>query len=210
MHVALVHFLPRGERSRTRHLLDAARNAVPGGWASETDLALHPPPVLDARTVPLYERRQYLGQTLAPAEQAALAPFDRYAEQVEAADRVVLAFPLYNFSLPAAVKAWLDAVMQKGRTWNADASGYRGLMQGREALVLITAGGWYQGERAAWDHATPLLQHAFSFMGFDACETVLVEGVNADPAGAPVRLEDGRARVTRVVEGWRDVALSHR
>jgi FMN-dependent NADH-azoreductase len=179
------------------------REALPGGWASETDLALDPPPLLDARTVPLYERRSYLGQSLSAAELAALAPFDRYVEQIEAADRVVLAFPMYNFSLPAAVKAWLDAVMQKGRTWTADASGYRGLMQGREALVLVSAGGWYQGERAAWDHATPLLRQAFSFMGFDACATVLVEGVNADPAGAPARLAAGRASITRVVEDWR-------
>lgn len=206
MHVALVHYLPRGERSRTRLLLEAAREALPGGWTSETDLARHTPPLLDARTVPLYERRNYLGQALSAEEAALLAPFDRYAGQVEVADRIVLAFPMYNFSLPAAVKAWLDAVMQKGRTWTTDASGYRGLMQGREALVIVSAGGWYRGERAMWDHATPLLRHAFSFMGFASCETVLVEGVNADPAGAPVRLDAGRAAVARVVGAWREAA----
>jgi len=100
----------------------------------EADLAAAPPPLLDRRSLPAYVRRNYLGETLAAEEAGALAAADRLVEQLIRADLVVLAFPLYNFSVPAPVKAWMDAVMQKGRTWAARDGRYAGLLHGRKAL----------------------------------------------------------------------------
>jgi len=202
MKILLVHFLPRGERSRTRRLLNAFREEA--GWAimEEVDLAFSVPPALDAVSVPVYVKRNYRGEELLEAERAVLAEADQLTDQLKRADVVVLAFPIFNFSVPAAVKAWMDSVMQKGQTWTNDVSGYKGLLSGRRALILMTAGGFYTGARASWDHAAPLARHAFEFMGFSDIRVVRADGLNADPSGAESALMDAEQQTREIAREW--------
>lgn len=202
MHTLIAHYLPRGERSRTRRLLDAFLQEHDGGSIELLDLALHPPAALDSESLPAYARRNYAEETLTDGETKALAVADALCEQVRRADAVVLAFPMFNFSVPAAVKAWMDAVMQKGRTWTMRDGMATGLMTGKQALILMTSGGLYEGERASWDHAAPLARHAFEFMGFSDIRLIRADGMNADPAGAEVRITEAQNAVRRVALEW--------
>jgi FMN-dependent NADH-azoreductase len=210
MRTLLVHFLPRGERSRTRRLLDAFRAEAGNIPVEEVDLARSAPPMLDAESVPLYVRRNYRGESLTDAEQEVLSEADRLTGQLKRADAVVLAFPVFNFSVPAAVKAWMDSVMQKGQTWTNDVSGYRGLLAGRRALILMTAGGFYTGGRAGWDHAAPLARQAFEFMGFSDIRIIRADGLNSDPAGAEEKLRNAENEVHAVVRDWFSAAPTTR
>ncbi len=202
MSTLLVHYLPRGERSRTRRLVETAREAVPPEHLTEVDLVRAPPPLLDDVLLPAYIRRNYLGETPDAREAAALAPLDRHLDLLLRADTVILAYPMFNFSVPATVKAWMDAVMQKERTWTIDDAGYRGLMNGRNALVLTTSGGQYTGGRAAWDHATPLVRHAFEFMGFEHIHVIAAEGMNSHPDQSEERLNRAAAETRHILDQW--------
>ncbi|HMP74063.1 MAG TPA: NAD(P)H-dependent oxidoreductase [Kiritimatiellia bacterium] len=196
MSILLVHFLPRGQQSNTRRLVAAFRDEAGGEGVVDVDLAREAPPMFDAVRLAAYTRRNYQGVQLSAEEQRQLAAADRQVSLLEQARDVVLAFPIYNFSVPAPVKAWIDAVTQKGRTWDLEGGVYRGKMAGRRALVLMTAGGSYRGERASWDHATPLVRHVFEFMGFDGVEVILADGMNSEaPDVAEQRLCEAEARV---------------
>ena len=199
-----VHYLPRGPRSRTRQLLEAFLAEVDPETIRETDLAEQPPPILDAVSLPGYVQRNYLGKELDPVEAASLARVDALTQQLLEADQLVLAFPMYNFSVPAAVKAWMDGVMQKNRTWTVEDGHYRGLLQGKRAIVLITAGAIYEGPRAEWDHASPLIRHALQFMGFEDIEILLADGMNGDPAVAEERLEQALNRARTIARTWQE------
>lgn len=202
MHTLLVHYLPRGERSRTRRLVQAFLAECGRQSVESVDLALHPPAALDTRRLQAYVRRNYAGEALTAEEAESLAGADTLCDQLCRADAVVLAFPMFNFCVPAAVKAWLDAVMQKGRTWNVQQGAPVGLRKGKRALVLMTCGGLFEGARAGWDHAGPLACHAFEFMGFSEIRLVRAEGMNADPARAEARLEEAQKAAGAVAREW--------
>ena len=78
-------------------------------------------------------------------------------------DNLIIAFPMYNFSLPAAVKSWVDAVIQKGKTFTLTDKGFQGLCVEKKAIVIITTG--YEVGEA--DFATPLIKTALGLMGIE-------------------------------------------
>lgn len=196
MHTLIVQFTPR-EGSRTAQLLAHARSQI-RGTHEVLDLAQNPPAFLDELRVNAYVKRNYAGQTLSAEEQQGMAQLDAYTEQVKKADVVILAAPMHNFSLPGAVKAWFDGIIQKGQTWTAGPEGYRGLMQGKKALSLFTANGVYEGE-GNWDVFTPLARILFQFMGFSEVAVISAQGLGQN---APERLAQAKAEVETQLRAW--------
>lgn len=196
----LVRYTPR-TGSRTANLVAHALAGLDTP-VTELDLAKTQPDLFDTPRIDAYTRRNYGGQTLDDAQTAAMAQMDAFTQQVIDARQVLLAFPVYNFSVPGAVKAWIDAVVQKNRTWTIKDGQYTGLMQGRRALVIATAGGPMSGEHAHLDHAIALARKQFEFMGFDQVESVLAERLNAEPDSADQRLADARADIDAVLARW--------
>lgn len=128
---------------------------------------------------------------------------DRVTAQLKAADVVVLATPMFNFSLPAVVKAWFDAVLLKGETWDVGAEGYKGLMPGRKALILMASGGRYEGPMADWDHGMSLAKQLFSFMGFADVRAAWASGMNMPALGAPDQIvAAAQDEVRAAVHDW--------
>ena len=81
------------------------------------------------------------------AEQQASVDFaDRLIEELEAAETIVLAVPMYNFSIPSTLKAWIDHVARAGRTFRYTAAGPEGLLKGKKVFVVTGRGGIYSGE----------------------------------------------------------------
>jgi FMN-dependent NADH-azoreductase len=163
MKTLVVSYLPRGEHSNTKKLLDAFLETANGQDLKHLNLLVDTPDVFLADNLASYIKRNYLGEPLSEGENTGMANMDRITQQLKNADALVLAFPMHNFSFPAVVKAWFDSVMQKDETWTLDENGYVPLMTGKKALVLISSGGVYEGANVGYEHAATLAQTELGF-----------------------------------------------
>ena len=100
-----------------------------------------------------------------------------------AADVVVVGAPMYNFSVPTQLKAWIDRVAQAGRTFRYTANGPEGLAGGKRVVIVSSRGGKYAGQafEAALDHQEAYLRAFFGFVGISDVTVVRAEGVAMGP-----------------------------
>ena len=124
------------------------------------------------------------------AARPATAPVFALSEQLicelERAQAVIISTPLHNFTLPAALKLWLDYVVRQGRTMQMTAQGKQGLLPPRPVLVLIRSGGACHGESARQpDFLTPYLTCILPLAGLYEPEFVWLPG--GQPAGPDVK-----------------------
>ena len=117
-----------------------------------------------------------------PKQRAALALSDGMVAELRAADTLVIGLPVYNFSVPAALKAWVDLVARARETFRYTENGPEGLLKGKRALVVVASGGVPVG--SDMDFATPYLRHALAFMGIEDVEFIAAERVATDAAAA--------------------------
>ena len=203
MKTLVVSYLPRGERSHTSKLLDTFLHHIPHDGVDYLDLLEETPDLLDAQRVVAYIRRNYLGEELSAEDEESLARLDRMTEQFIAADAVVFAFPMHNFSFPATVKAYFDGIMQKGKTWDAADGGYVGLQTDKKALVLLASGGVYDGDFAPYEHALSLARVELGFMGISDIQTVTAAGMNLLPPDEIKAVQaQATAEVKAIAEHW--------
>ncbi len=97
-----------------------------------------------------------------------------------AADAVVIGAPMYNFSVPSQLKAWLDRVMVAGRTFKYTETGPVGLAGGKQVVIVSSRGGIYSQESPTqvMDHQESYLKAALGFMGITDVDVIRAEGVN--------------------------------
>lgn len=198
----LVTYLPHADQSHTHVLVDAFCRAAGDSGVKRLDLLEDVPDYFDVIRVTAYGERNYMGKALSPEQRKAMAKMDRMTAQFKAADIVVTAFPMFNFSMPGLVKAYFDSILLKGETWDAGPHGYTGLMKDRKALVLTTTGGVYEGPSAARDHLHPLAVQLFRFMGFSEIEVISAQGMNARADQADELLADACAKIEALVKRW--------
>ncbi len=100
-------------------------------------------------------------------------------EEFLAADTVVVGAPMYNFSIPSQLKAWIDRLAVSGKTFRYTESGPEGLAKGKKVIVASTRGGHYSaGPASAMDHQEAYLKTVFGFFGITDVEFVRAEGLN--------------------------------
>lgn len=128
-----------------------------------------------------------------PAQRAALAESDRLVAELRQADTLVIGLPVYNFAVPAALKAWIDLVARARETFRYTEAGPEGLLRGKRALVVVASGGVQVG--SAVDFATPYLRHALAFMGITDVEFIPAERVAVDAEAAIAGAEAEIARL---------------
>ena len=95
-----------------------------------------------------------------------------------AADVVVIGAPMYNFSIPSQLKAWIDRVAVAGKTFSYTEAGPKGLAGGKRVIVASSRGGIYTGPMAGLDFQESYLRAIFGFLGIADVEVVRAEGVN--------------------------------
>jgi FMN-dependent NADH-azoreductase len=113
------------------------------------------------------------------AQQRENAISEALVSQFLAADVIVVGAPLYNFSIPTQLKAWIDRIAQPGRTFAYTAEGPKGLATGKTVIVASTRGGVYSTSdwgRAA-EHQESYLQTVFGFLGITDVRFVRAEGL---------------------------------
>ena len=137
------------------------------------DLARNPAPVVDEAA---------LGALFTPAEQrtpeqaARVAVSDALIAEVQAADVIVIGVPMYNFSISAQLKNWIDAIARAGVTFRYTENGPEGLLKGKKVFIAFARGGRYRGTAA--DTQTPYLQTVLGFLGMTEIRFVYAEGLN--------------------------------
>lgn len=203
MKTLLIHYTPRNELSNTKKLMEAFRSEIKNSEIEEMNLSQDVPDLLLEENLAAYVQRNYLGQDLTPRQKKSVAKMDRMTGQLKSADVVVIAYPMYNFSMPASVKAWFDSVMLKGQTWDVRDGKYVGLMKDKKALVLVTSGGFYDKEpMASREHALSLGRAEFQFMGYSDVRGILAEGMNAGDENKLAVLRKTITEVQNIAKEW--------
>ena len=106
-------------------------------------------------------------------ELAAIA--DTLIEELQAADAIVFSVPIYNFSVPATVKAWADLVARAGTTFEYTAAGPKGKLEGKTAYLAVASGGTPVG--SDMDFMTPWLKFFLGFLGISDVRHVAADGI---------------------------------
>jgi FMN-dependent NADH-azoreductase len=119
------------------------------------------------------------GDVLSGADKEAGADGGRALQQFLDADLIVIGAPMYNFTIPSRLKAWIDRVMVAGKTFKYTESGPVGLAGDKRVLVAVGSGGVHAGKPS--DFVEPYLRTAFGFMGISNIEFVRAEGVALSP-----------------------------
>ncbi len=107
------------------------------------------------------------------AQRWALAKSDELVSEVMAADVLVIATPIYNFGVPASLKAWVDQVARARLTFRDTEYGPEGLLTGKKAYVLVASGGTEVGSDI--DFATPWLKFVLGFLGITDVEVIAAD-----------------------------------
>lgn len=197
----VVRYTPRNERSNTKKILDAFIDEIRSSEIEELDLVKDTPDLFLEENLAAYIHRNYLGQELSSDQKKTLSKMDRMTEQLKSSDIVVIAFPMINFSMPALVKAWFDSVMQKGQTWHVKNESYIGLMDGKKALTVVSAGAMYEHEpMASREHALSLAKIEFQFMGYSDIRGILAGGMNAGEYAKSLNLEKSIKQVQSIAQ----------
>lgn len=178
---------PRFGQSTSRKLtaayVEAWRNANPGGTVVVRDLAKTTLPFVDGAWI---EGAFTPAETHSPEAKAAIAVSDALVAELKAADRVVIGTPMFNFSIPAVLKAYIDHIVRVGVTVSP---ANVGLLTGKSAdIILATGGDFSPGSPVEkYNHASGYLRQVLGWMG--------ITDVNILPAGRAVAGQNGETAV---------------
>lgn len=157
-------------RQLSDELIDALRDRHGRVSVLTRDLARTPPPLLDENWIAANFTDP---QTRDTQQRAALAQSDELVAELMAVDVVVIGAPVYNFSVPAALKAWIDQVARARVTFRYTENGPEGLLKGKRAYLVMASGGVAIGSAA--DFASGYLRQVLGFLGITDVEIVAAD-----------------------------------
>lgn len=197
LHIAVS---PRGGESISRQLAEAAvqhwKERDPHPCVVERDLAKTPLTFVDLNWIQgAFSRPEHRTGD----QKKALALSDELISELLEADVIIVSTPMYNFAVPAALKAWIDLVVRAGRTFRYTGAGTaEGLVKGTKALVIISSAGTYiEGtESAVLDHEIPYLRFIFAVMGIHDVRFVRV--------GGTARVQQGKVSAEAFLASYMD------
>ena len=197
--ILLVKSSPRGSQSYSNQVADSVisdlRKNNPNARLIVRDLAQAPPPHIDD---------DFVAATRSPdgsqteRQRAILATSDALVDELFAADIVVIAAPMINFSVSSTLKSWFDCVARAGRTFRYGEAGPQGLVTGKRVIIVRASGGIYSGENAAFDFQVPWLLGMLG--GMTDVEVIRVEGTALSPQSAEQALVRATAQASEVVD----------
>jgi FMN-dependent NADH-azoreductase len=198
MSILLVTSSPRGSSSHSTRiateLADRLRAADPEATLVVRDLAAHPLPHIGSD----YSAGIYMPSEKRSDRQAEVVGVsDEAVDQLLAADTIILATGLINFSISSTLKSWIDHVARAGRTFSYGKEGPKGLVTGKKVYIVLASGGVYsEGPAVQLDHAVPYLRNVLAFIGLTDVEVIRIEGVGMGPEATDAALRKATDRVT--------------
>ena len=174
-----------GAGSVTRELTAAIvarwQDTVPGLSVTYRDLDTQPLPHLT-------------GPILTKADAAAAEASEQTLQQFLDSDVIVIGAPMYNFSVPSTLKAWIDRVAVAGRSFRYTENGPEGLAKGKRMVIASGRGGIY-GDNSPADFQEAYLRQVFGFLGVTDIEFIRAEGVAYSPQHRTDALEGAKAAI---------------
>jgi len=176
MNILFVTSSSRGSASYSNrvatNVLTELRGRDPGARVTVRDLGREPLPHIDDDFVTATR-----GATMPATDEqrALLARSEALVDELLAADVIVIAAPMINFTIPSNLKAWIDYVARAGRTFRYGEKGPEGLVKGKQVIIVAARGGVYAGNPAL-DFQVPYLKSVLGFLGMTEVEVLEVEG----------------------------------
>jgi len=171
--------------------------AHPADSIVERDLASNPVPHLT---------EEMMGAFFTPAEQRSAEQAqtvklsDTLVDEVEAADIIVIGAPMYNFSVPSTLKAYIDHIARAGRTFKYGANGAEGLLKNKKVYVFTASGGVYsEGPASGYDFLATYLRAVLGFLGITDISFVRAEGVAMGEQALADTLAKSRKSIEEIV-----------
>lgn len=129
------------------------------------------------------------------AQRDRLAESDALVAELQRADILVIGTPIYNFGIPAALKAWVDMIARARLTFRYTENGPEGLLKDKKAYIVVTSGG--VPIDSPFDFATPYLRQALRFVGITDIEIVAADQLNQKAAAS---IDAARARIANLID----------
>jgi len=121
-----------------------------------------------------------------PHQHEVLALSDSLVKEVKQADILVLGVPVYNFNVPAVLKAWIDMICRARETFRYTENGPEGLLKGKKAYLVMASGGVPIGSE--WDHASRYLKQVLGFIGITDVTVIDATQLGDDKSEALARI----------------------
>jgi FMN-dependent NADH-azoreductase len=192
----------RTEDSHSRQFadrfLESWLQAHPDDEVVVRDIVRRPVPHISAATIAGFYTPP---EAFTDETRASTALSDNLIAELRAADLLLISTPMYNFSVPSSLKAWIDHVVRIGHTFSfSPESGFAGLLNGKRAVIVTASGAAFSGEAMRpMDFLGPYLKTLLGFLGFHSVEVISVEGTTIDPAALERSQAAAQAQIARLV-----------
>jgi len=170
-----------GDQSHSSRVADVIKDV----WAKKFRLDTIKERNLAQDALPLMDQDIFAAYYTVPAHEMtgkqieAIAVSDTLIDEIKSSDIIVIAAPMYNFSLPNQLKNYFDLIIRAGLTFSYTETGRVGAIQGKKAIIINTSGGVYRsGEN---DFALPYLITLLDFIGITDTTTITIDGVATQP-----------------------------
>lgn len=198
MQILRIDSATTGDKSVSRKLTDQIaahfREKHPDATWIERDFATDPLPHIDvAKTGAIRQPQEAHDDAMKAAFPSERAVLDEFL----ASDIVILGVPMYNFSVPSSIKAWIDRLGVPGVTFKYSEAGPEGLAGGRRVIVASSRGGEYEMDGPA-EHQETYLRDFFAFIGIDSLEFVRAEKTGFGPEVVAQAIADAKEQIARL------------
>lgn len=163
------------------------------------DLAKQHIPHIDTDTIRAYQtKREKHDHTLKKAS----ALSDQLIAELLSADVLLFSIPMYNFSIPSTLKAYIDQIVRSGFTFNYDPDkGLQGLLRDKHAVVCMSSGAVFSDPAmAALDHVQPYMTTLLNFLGITQIDVIKVEGTTTDSQAMARSIQTARQQIQNLVK----------
>ena len=175
----------RHDGSVTRQLSDKILTKIAADQTITRDLATGLP-LLDAAWL---AANFTLADDRTDMQRETLALSDSLITEIKQADTIVIGSPVYNFSVPAVLKAWIDQIARVGVTFKYTPDGPVGLLSGKRAIIVIASGGTPVGSDI--DYASGYLKHIMGFIGITDVTIIAADALGNDADAKIAAANDG-------------------
>jgi FMN-dependent NADH-azoreductase len=178
-------------RQLTRSVVDGLRAAEPEINVVHRDLGSTP---IDHLTPEVLATRGTPAELLNVVQMRESRLDAELLRELEWADTLVIGAPLYNFTIPTGLKAWIDRITVAGKTFRYTDKGPEGLLRGKRAIVVATSGGVH-GDSPVDTMHVGYLKTLLGFVGITDVEVVRAEGLGMGPEVRAQAMAGARARI---------------
>ncbi|MCX2678808.1 NAD(P)H-dependent oxidoreductase [Galbibacter sp. EGI 63066] len=198
----VINYTPRNG-SYTKVLFDEFVELAKGKTEiKHLDLVETPPDLLLSQNLNLIMEWNMGKRDFSKTEQLILSNHHQLIEDVLETDNIVLAFPIYNFTMPATVKAWVDAVVVSDKTFSFNPeTGFSGLCNDKKALSIIVSGFDYNNSGGINEYASSTIKQNYDFMGI-ASEQISAFGVDQNRDQLHLILDNAKLKIKKLVDRW--------